>query len=297
MDYAIGIDLGGTNIKAAAVTPSGEVLEQSSAETGDGDGWAARVREQIEALESRGGAALCIGIASPGMAARDGRSMASVSGHLESLQGFDWVEYLGEGRAVALLNDGHAALLAEAWKGAAAGAGDAVLLTLGTGVGGAVLSGGRLLKGHLGRGGHIGHICLDADGEPDSLGIPGTLEEAVGNRTLASRSRGLFNSTEALVAAHLAGDAHATRVWLRSVYRLACAVTSMICVLDPEVFVIGGGIARAGEALFDPLDQYLGLMEWRPGGQRVRVVPAALGSSAGALGAARHALLNRTGVR
>ena len=296
MDYAIGIDLGGTNIKAAAVTPSGEVLEESSAETRDDGGaaWAAAVRGRIEALESRvGRAPLCVGIASPGMVARDGRSMASVSGHLESIQGFDWVDYLGSERPPVLLNDGHAALLAEAWKGAAAGAEDAVLLTLGTGVGGAVLSGGRLLKGHLGRGGHIGHISLDSDGEPDSLGIPGTLEEAMGNRTLARRSHGLFDSTEALVAAHLAGDANATRVWLRSVYKLACAVTSMICVLDPEVFVIGGGIARAGAALFDPLERFLGLMEWRPVGHRVRIVPAALGSAAGALGAARHALLNR----
>src|SRR5215207_7252387 len=174
MEYAIGIDLGGTNIKAAAVTPSGEVLGQSSAGTRDGEGaaWAAGVRELIEALESRaGGAAGRVGIASPGMAARDGRSMASVSGHLESLQGFDWVDYLGGGRPVTLLNDGHAALLAEAWQGAAAGAEDAVLLTLGTGVGGAVLSGGRLLTGHLGRGGHIGNISLDSDCEPDNIGI------------------------------------------------------------------------------------------------------------------------------
>lgn len=292
MDYAIGIDLGGTNIKAAAVAPSGEVLERSSAETRDDGlgGWAAGVRGQIGALESRlGRAPVGVGVAAPGLAARDGRSMASVSGHLESLQGFDWVEYLG--RAASLLNDGHAALLAEAWKGAAAGAEDAVMLTLGTGVGGAAISGGRLLTGHLGRGGHIGHMCLDADGEPDSLGIPGTLEEALGNRTLARRSRGLFDSTEALVAAHLAGDALATRVWLRSVYQLACAVTSIICILDPEVLVIGGGIARAGAALFGPLERYLDLMEWRPEGRRVRVVPAALGSSAGALGAARHALL------
>ena len=299
MEYAIGIDLGGTNIKAVAVRPAGDVLARSAAETRDdaGAAWAEGVREQIGALERRvGGAAACVGIASPGMAARDGRSMASVSGHLESLQGFDWVDYLGGGRALALLNDGHAALLAEAWKGAAAGAPDVVMLTLGTGVGGGVLSGGRLLTGHLGRGGHIGHICLDVDGEPDSLGVPGTLEEAVGNRTLARRSRGLFDSTEALVAAHLAGDANATRVWLRSVYQLACAVTSMINVLDPEVVVIGGGIAQAGAALFDPLDDYLGLMEWRPGGQRVRVLPAALGGAAGALGAARHAMLSRPGA-
>ena len=299
MDYAIGVDLGGTKIKAAAVRPSGEVLGQSSAETRDdaGAAWAACVREQIETLETRvGSPAACVGIASPGMVARDGRSMASVSGHLESLQGFDWADYLGGERALALVNDGHAALLAEAWKGAAAGARDAVLLTLGTGVGGAVLTGGQLLTGHLGRAGHIGHICLDVDGEPDSLGIPGTFEEAVGNRTLTRRSAGLFDSTEELVAAHISGDANATRVWLRSVYQLACAVTSMINVLDPEVVIIGGGVARAGAALFGPLEQYLDLMEWRPGGHRVRVVPAALGDAAGALGAARHALQDRPGV-
>ena len=296
MDYAVGIDLGGTNIKAVAVADSGEVLAESSAETGGhaGDAWAGRVRERIEAVEARvGRAAACVGIASPGMVARDGRSMASVSGHLESLQGFDWADYLG--RAPALVNDAHAALLAEAWQGAAAGAEDAVLLTLGTGVGGAAISGGRLLTGHLGRGGHIGHICLDVDGEPDSLGIPGTLEEAIGNRTLPRRSGGRFDSTEEMVAAHRAGDPDASRVWLRSVYQLACAVTSMICVLDPEVVILGGGIARAGAALFDPLDGYLGRMEWRPGGHRVRVLPAALGPASGALGAARHAMRMRAG--
>ncbi len=293
MNYAIGIDLGGTNIKAVAVNEAGDVLEQSAADTQDDarGAWAACVRDQIKLLEERLGArAACIGIASPGMVARDGRSMASVSGHLESLQGFDWVDYLQAERKVALLNDAHAALLAESWRGAAAGARDAVLLTLGTGVGGAILTGGKLLTGHLGRGGHIGHISLDTDGEPDSLGIPGTLEEAIGNRTLAARSRGLFQTTEQLVAAYTAGDANASRIWLRSIYQLSCAVTSMINVLDPEVFVIGGGIARAGAALFDPLNQYLDLMEWRPEGGRVPVRAAALGSSAGALGAARHSM-------
>mgnify|MGYP003287018648 CR=1 FL=1 len=97
----------------------------------------------------------------------------------------------------------------------------------------------------------------DSDGEPDSLGIPGTLEEAVGNRTLARRSHGLFDSTEALVAAHLSGDAYATRVWLRSVYKLACAVTSMINVLDPDVIVLGGGMSSR---LFQEIREKRGLV-------------------------------------
>jgi glucokinase len=293
MSYAIGIDLGGTNIKAVAVSEGGEVLAQANAptsESGGADAVASNVARELASLEAElGGRASAVGMASPGLVARDGRSMASISGHLECVEGFDWAEYL-TGRAPALLNDAHAALLGEVWRGAAAGARDAVLLTLGTGVGGAILSGGRLLRGQLGRAGHLGHMCLDVDGARDSLGIPGTLEEAIGNRTLPLRSGGRFDSTERLVAAHLAGDAGATRVWLRSVFHLACAVTNIINAFDPEVVIVGGGVARAGQALFVPLGEYLDTMEWRPGGHRVRVAPAALGDVAGALGAARNAL-------
>ena len=293
MSYAIGIDLGGTNMKAVAVTEDGEVLARANAPTSEREGAAAvaaNVARQLASLEAElGGRASAVGMAAPGLVARDGRSMASISGHLESIEGFDWAEHLS-GRGLALLNDAHAALVGEVWRGAAAGASDAVLLTLGTGVGGAILSGGRLLRGQLGRAGHLGHMCLDVDGARDSLGIPGTLEEAIGNRTLPLRSGGRFDSTERLVAAHTAGDAEATRVWLRSVFYLACAVTNIINAFDPEFIIIGGGVARAGEALFGPLGEYLDTMEWRPQGHRVRVAPAALGDLAGALGAARNAL-------
>ncbi|HKG13340.1 MAG TPA: ROK family protein [Pyrinomonadaceae bacterium] len=296
MSYSIGIDLGGTNIKAVAVSEGGEVLAQANAPTSARDGAAAvasNVARELASLETEvGRPASAVGMAAPGLVARDGRSMASISGHLESIEGFDWAEYLS-GRAPALLNDANAALLGEVWRGAAAGARDAVLLTLGTGVGGAVLTGGRLLRGHLGRAGHLGHMCLDVDAPRDSLGIPGTLEEAIGNRTLPGRSEGRFDSTEKLVAAYLAGDEEAARVWLRSVFHLACAVTNIINAFDPEVVIVGGGIARAGRALFDPLEGYLDGMEWRPGGHRVRVEPAALGDIAGALGAARNAMGRR----
>jgi glucokinase len=293
MSYAIGIDLGGTNIKAVAVAEGGEVLAQSNAPTSGEDGATAvaeNVARELASLEAEVGRhASAVGLAAPGMVARDGRSMASISGHLEIIEGLDWAEYL-RGRRPALLNDAHAALVGEVWRGAATGARDAVLLTLGTGVGGAILSGGRLLRGRLGRAGHLGHMCLDVDAARDSLGIPGTLEEAIGNRTLPLRSAGRFDSTERLVAAHLAGDAEASRVWLRSVFHLACAVTNIINALDPEVVILGGGVARAGRALFDPLAEYLDTMEWRPGGQRVRIAPASLGDLAGALGAARNAM-------
>ena len=291
MTHAFGIDLGGTHIKAVSASEDGEILAAASRETRDDEGrWAEAAREIVRELErSGGGPPDWIGLAAPGLAAPDGRSIASMPGRLRGLEGFDWARALGA--PVAVLNDAHAALLGEAWKGAAAGGRDVVLLTLGTGVGGAVLIGGRLLTGHLGRGGHLGHLCLDPDGHPDVTGMPGSLEGAIGNCTVAERSGGRFRETRELVEAHRRGDAQATAVWLQSVRRLACGVASIVNAVDPEAVVLGGGIALAGEALFEPLARFLDEVEWRPGGQRVRVVPAAIGDRAGALGAARHAML------
>jgi glucokinase len=92
------------------------------------------------------------------------------------------------------------------------------------------------------------------------------------------------------VQAHRNGDAEATAIWLRSVYLLACGIVSLVNVLDPEVVILGGGIAKSGPALFTPLERFLDRYEWRPTGTRVRLVPAALGEFAGAFGAAYNAL-------
>ena len=293
MGYAIGIDLGGTHIKAAAVSESGEILAQATSETRDRaapGAWVESIRGLRARIEaSRGAPAAAIGVAAPGLAAADGRSIASIPGKLAGLQGLDWAAALGATVPVRVLNDGHAALLGECWRGAAAGCRDVVLLTLGTGVGGAILSGGRLLTGATGKAGHWGHMTLDPDGPPSIAGMPGSLEGAIGNCTIEARSHGRFHDTKALVEAHLAGDAEATRVWRRSVYRLACAVASIANAVDPEVVILGGGIARAGDALLDPLVKFLADVEWRPLGG-VRVERAALAEMAGALGAAQRAL-------
>ena len=294
MSYSIGVDLGGTNIKIVVISTDGDVLDFLTCDTDDAEGsWAKTIKVQLEAIRSkRGESPSHIGLAAPGLAARDGRSIAYMQGRLKGLQGFVWQDFLGA--PVMVLNDAHAALLGEVWQGAAKGFRNVILLTLGTGVGGAVLVEGRLIKGQIGRAGHLGHVSVNSDGTPDIVGTPGSLELMIGNYNVGERSGGRFTSTRKLVEAHLAGDKDATDIWLRSVHHLAAAVASFINAFDPEIVILGGGIAQAGAALFDPLRQEVDQFEWRPMDHQVHVIPAALGEKAGAIGAAYHAILEAT---
>ena len=109
---------------------------------------------------------------------------------------------------------------------------------------------------------------------------------AIGNCSIVERTRGRFATTHALVEAHLAGDAEATEFWLNSVRVLACAIGSFINILDPEAVIVGGGIARAGAALFEPLEKFVRDVEWKVTPEPVKIIPAQLGELAGAYGAA-----------
>jgi glucokinase len=292
MRYAIGIDIGATNVKTVVVTPAGEILaSERFATEGVGDGWLGLITDFVSQIEMQQGDARCIGIAAPGLAATDRRSIAWMQGRLAQVQDLDWTKHLNRHKTVPIMNDAHAALLGEMWLGAAIGQRNVALLTLGTGVGGAIVCDGRLLRGHLGRAGHFGHISLNPDGPPDIVQTPGSLEDAIGDHTVLLRSAGRFASTEALVAAHLRGDENASQIWIRSIKVLAAGIVSIVNTVDPESVILGGGIARAGTALFDPLAKFLAQFEWRPHGQQVRVVPAVLGDGAGSLGAARHAMM------
>jgi glucokinase len=297
MSYSVGVDLGGTNIKIVVMSAAGEMVEFLTCDTADAEGsWSDTIKHNLQQIESRRSQPPChIGLAAPGLAAKDGRSIAYMQGRLQGLEGFLWQDFLKSSAPVVVLNDAHAALLGEVWQGAAKGYRNVILLTLGTGVGGAVLIEGRLIKGHIGRAGHLGHVSVDSDGALDIVNIPGSLEQMIGNYNVAERSAGRFTSTRKLVEAHLQGDTEATRVWLRSIFHLAAAVASFINAFDPEIVIVGGGIAQAGSALFDPLGEYLDRFEWRPMGHQVPVVPATLGEKAGAIGAACHAIREAKG--
>jgi glucokinase len=289
MNRLIGIDIGGTQIKMGAFSPEGKMLSQWTRETHDrpATGTPTFAQTVRQMLQDADGHDTRVGIAAPGVIAKDGRSIAYQPGKMHGIEGFDWGKFLQ--RDVPVLNDAHAALLGEVWQGAAKGARDAILLTLGTGVGGAILSDGRLLKGAFGRAGHLGHSSFTEGAERSIFGTPGSLEAAIGNYTVGIRSNGRFSSTRQLVEAHRAGDSEATVIWEKSVRVLARAIASFINILDPEIIIIGGGITKAGPVLFEPLTAYLDEFEWRPAGHRVSVAPATLGEWAGAYGAAWNA--------
>lgn len=291
---AIGIDLGGTNIKAALIDREmGRMIASRSLPTLDGEfmgtepRFAHTVRDLVHELETlAGGQELPVGLSAPGLANSGGRCIDWMPGRMHGLEKLDWPAFLK--REVRVLNDAHAALLGEVWVGAAQGCRDVFMITLGTGVGGAVLSGGRLLKGHIGRGGHLGHISIDAHAPKDIFNTPGSLESFLGNKTLQERGAGRYENTHVLVAKAATGDPEAGRLWLESVYYLAVGIVSLVNVLDPERVILGGGIASgAGEALMQPLQTCLDELEWTPGGHRVQFCLASAGEWAGVYGCVR----------
>ena len=284
-EYLLGLDLGGTRLKALCTSLEGEELDREVVSSA-GDDWQVGVGACVEGLRAAHGEPQAIGVAAPGLAAADERSIAVMPGRLAGLEGLDWGDFLGFSGPMRVLNDAHAALLGEVWRGSARGLRDVVMLTLGTGVGGAIFSGGKLLRGHLGRAGHLGHVAIHADGPLDIVNTPGSLEDAVGDHTIARRSGGRFHSTHELVVTKREGDGEAEKVWAQMIRDLAAGVTSLINVLDPEAIVLGGGIAQAGEDLFQPLAAELDRVEWRPTDRAVALIPAALGEWAGAFGAA-----------
>jgi glucokinase len=293
MTYAIGLDLGGTNIKGLATLHSGRVLAESIAATGATGqrNWVKNVDRVLVNLRAAvKGPAAFIGLAAPGLSATDHRSIAFMPERLPGLENLDWQQHFGVSSAVPVLNDAHAALFGEVWRGAARGCGNVVLLTLGTGVGGAAIVDGHALRGRIGRAGHFGHISLNPEGVGDITGTPGSLEDAIGDSTVQARSSGRFSSTRELVDAARRRDPEASKVWLTSVRALAAGISSLINALDPEVVILGGGITQAGAALFRPLQGFLDQFEWRPGGVRARIVRAKLGDRAGAFGAAWKAI-------
>jgi glucokinase len=291
MKTAIGIDIGGTNIKGVLINDRGEILMEKYVQTNDSkDGkWKDKVLQIVKELKvGFGNEVDYIGLASPGLANDSNEFIVYMPDRLSGLEYFKWTDFLNH--TTHVLNDAHAALLAESLFGAIAGYKNAILLTLGTGVGGGLLINGELFQGMNQMAGHFGHISINAnDDEQSLLGIPGSLEYALGNYSVQRRSHGQYENTEELVEAYMKNEPFATWLWLDLVRKLALTIASFSNSISPEIVVLSGGITNANEALFDPLKSFLEIYEFKPNGKNMPVVSSNFSDLSGAVGAAAFA--------
>jgi glucokinase len=231
---------------------------------------------------------IVIGISAPGLPNSNNSAISFMPNRLQGLENFEWSKFLKHETFV--LNDAISAMMAESRHGVAMGKKNVVMLTLGTGVGGAVLIDGKPYQGAFSKAGHIGHMVIDSEMDRDITGMPGSLEDAIGNCSIEKRSLGKFHTTQELLESYRNGDYFAMQIWLTSVKKLAIGIASLTNILSPEMVILGGGITEAGNDLFDPLNQFLSLYEWRAGGKKTEIVKAQFGDLAVAAGAACFAM-------
>ncbi len=286
----IGVDLGGTAIKLGRFDRRGTLLAEAEVPTPKPampGAVSVVIAEAIDALDPDQRADR-VGIGLPGptdAAARVARISINLPGWVD-VPLADWLEPRLE-RRVTLANDANCALVGEAWRGAAQGCDDAILLTLGTGVGGAILLGGELFTGHGGAAGELGLIGLDPDGPPCRSGNRGSLEQHCSIGGLARLSPLEPPELSRLAAA---GDSEAQAVWDRYGQLLGIGLSSLIYVLTPRRVLIGGGLSAAFDHFLPALRRELEERVLAVSREGLEILPCALGNGAGRMGAARLAL-------
>jgi glucokinase len=280
----LGLDLGGTNIKLALLDGDRPV-ELTEAPTLSHDGGPEAVLARMVELARSAGDVESIGVALPGLF--DGKGHALL---LPNLYG-DWRGRAIGGplsaaleRDVQLINDGHAFALAESRLGAGRGANDVMCIVCGTGIGGGLVLGGRLHLGPEQRAGEFGHHTVSEDGPVCECGNHGCLELYAGARAIA-RVAGAETFDETVERAR-AGDRRATEALDRAGTLIGLAIANVLIFLCPDRVVVGGGVAQAGDLLFEPLRRSIAARARVAPLDRIAIAPAELGAHAGAIGAA-----------
>lgn len=285
----LGIDLGGTAIKLGRFTASGECLETLTVPTPQPATPEAVLTTMVAAIAQLDPhhQAQAIGVGTPGPADARGR-IARVAINLANWHDVplaDWLE-AKTGRPTILANDANCAGLGEAWLGAGRYFQNLILLTLGTGVGGAIILNGQLFVGHHGTAGELGLITLNPEGPPCNSGNRGSLEQYASVQAVRRRT-GLEPGE--LGRRAVAGDAAAIAFWQAYGRDLGAGLASLVYVLTPEAIVIGGGISASADfffpAVLSELEQRV-LPSSRAG---LQLLQAELGNQAGMVGAAKLA--------
>jgi glucokinase len=303
--HVVAVDLGGTKLLAGVVDREGVVVRRAVRRTvlSGEDALLAQLEEAVGEMAGSDLAALGVGIPST-IDQRMGRAVSSVNIPLDCV---DLRDRLSDrlGVPVMIENDGNAAALAEHRFGAGRGTSHMIMLTLGTGIGGGLILDGRLYRGAIGAAAELGHMTIDADGPPCQGTCPGrghlealasgTATDALVERIAAEGPDGDLGQAAAggrkldarlavELALHGPGDAREALEVVGT--HLGVGIASFVNLFNPELVVIGGGFARAGDLLFEPARRVVAERALTPARDIVRIVPAQLGVEAGLIGAA-----------
>ena len=276
-EYCFGIDIGGTTVKCGLFKTDGELCDKWEIVTRTEDGGkqilpdvAASILKKMEekgiAKEQVSG----VGVGVPGPVIKEREVSVAVNLHWGYTMLADELEALLNGICVKVGNDANVAALGEMWKGGGEGTRSLVMVTLGTGVGGGIIVDGKIVTGAHGAGGEIGHACVDpSETESCNCGNKGCLEQmasATGIVRLAKKILAVETeptvlnaediSAKSIFDAYKEGDGTATKIVDRFAEYLGNALGIFGCVVDPEVFVIGGGVSKAGQPLIDAVKKY-----------------------------------------
>jgi glucokinase len=306
--FLVGIDLGGTTIKTGICNMKGELIHKYEADTGVEHG----VDEVVERMVGYARHA----VSEAGLSWEQIRGVgAGAAGFLDIKEGI--IEFAPNipfrntplrrlleeklGKPIKLNNDANVAALGEAWSGAGVGVSNLVCLTLGTGVGGGIIINNKIVEGFRGLAGELGHISVVPDLEAiqcgcGQMGCLETVSSATGIIRMAKdavergepTSLALIGKMTAkdVFDAAKAGDETALRIVKRAAFYLGKAMAAVAMVLNPERFVIGGGVSHAGEILFRPIREVFLKLTTESAQREVEIVPAKLGNDAGMIGAA-----------
>jgi glucokinase len=298
--FYIGMDLGGTTFKALAVTPEGTVLGRMQADTQAADGPQAVVRRLLETIRrlqaevsSPRRRLVAVGFGIPGIldlpAGRVRRSP-----NLPGWEGFDLRAALAPHLEVpvAIENDANAAALGEAWLGAGRGMQHFLMLTLGTGVGGGIIMGGKILHGVCGYAGEPGHTVVDPHGPRCGCGSQGCLEQFTSGTAIARLAAPYYGQTTAhhVALAARRGEPQALEVYRQVGQYLGIACASFANLLNPQGLVLGGAVANAFDLFIEAMQTTMRQRTFVEVYNSLRIVPAECGTDAGGLGAAYQAI-------
>lgn len=291
----LALDIGGTKIAVGLVGPDGDLLHHAQLPTPRTDAeaiWSVAEGLLTDAVKAAPGDVRGVGIASAGPIDLPNGTVSPIN--ITAWQRFPIVDRVAAstGLSVRLGGDGLCMAMGERWRGAGRDAQFLLGMVVSTGIGGGLVLDGAPYDGRTGNAGHVGHVVVEPDGALCTCGGHGCVETVASGPHLArwARENGWDAPPEAdakeLADAANAGDALALRAFHRGANAIARMIASVAAVCDLDLVVIGGGVAKSGALLFDPLHEALGYYAGLDFIKDLRVVPAELGGDAGLVGAA-----------